>query len=45
MLASRTRSDMREVVDVALQATFAGAELVLPAEVVHARAARSPSSS
>lgn len=36
MLASRDAFDMREVVDIALDATFAGAKLVLPAEVVHA---------
>ena len=36
MLASRDAFDMREVVDVVLEATFAGAKLVLPAEVVHA---------
>lgn len=36
LLASRDAFDMREVVDVVLEATFAGVKLVLPAEVVHA---------
>lgn len=36
MLASRDAFDMREVVDVVVEANFAGAKLVMPAEVVHA---------
>ena len=36
MLASRDAFDLREVVDIVLDAAFAGTKLVLPAEVVHA---------